>query len=198
MGRAHKQGTAEPGNLGEGDEDFWLGWLARLFLFDVAGYADNLRREALIHIVDDELPADWILIREIFPRHRLVDDRHLGGVRQVAVVKFAPGAERRLQRTEITRADGAVSHHRVAVGQRIALTVELEVQPPQRRITHQRHRRYSWRGGDAFHDLLSESEFVLRGEPERHHHQALRVVAGVNAEQSCKAVDEQPGSDEQR
>src|SRR5262249_42971001 len=93
---------------------------------------------------------------------------------------------------------GAVSHRHIAVGQRIALTIEREIQPAQRRETHQRHRRDSGRAGDAFHHLLGEGVFVLRREPERYHHQSLRVVAWINSEQSREAVDEQSGADQQR
>src|SRR5262245_64021439 len=108
MRRTHEQGAAEPWNLGEGDEYFRLGRLARLFLFDVAGDADDFGRETLMQVIDNKLMADRILAREILPRHRLVDDRHLRGVRHVMVVEFATGPQRRLQRAEIARADGAV------------------------------------------------------------------------------------------
>src|SRR5262249_42012458 len=136
--RTHEQGTAEPRLLGERHEDFRLGRLARLLLLDIAGDADDLAREALTQIVDDDLPADWVFAFEILPRHRLIDDRHWAPVRQITIVEFAPGQKGGPQRAEIGRADGAIRHQYVAVGQRIALAVELEVQSAQRRVTHQR------------------------------------------------------------
>ena len=119
MDRTHEQRTAEPRLLGERYEDFRLGRLARLFLLNIAGDADDLAREALTQIVMTIFrPMGFSPVKycRAIVSLMIATGRPFGRSRSSNSRPVRRGSSR----CGIGRADGAVRHQYVAVGQRIA------------------------------------------------------------------------------
>jgi hypothetical protein len=67
---------------------------------DVGNDTDDLPRSIVEELDRDRLP-DWIFIRPVPPRHRLVDERHWRARRRVEIAELAAADDGSLQHLEV-------------------------------------------------------------------------------------------------
>src|SRR5262245_40245196 len=169
--------------------------------------SDDLAGLVVVFQVNRHAFAEWLFVREVLSRERLVDDDDVAHLRPFLIGEESPAFERDLHRAEVVR----VGHHHAG----FQFLHDGQYRPSLDVHARARVERREWQsvdragGFDAWQRLhlrdgLPEEVdpllvvVVLRPRQAHAHRQyILRVKAGINSLQPREAANEQPRAKEQ-